>query len=338
VARSILTPLAGDGAARELLARAHLKLGDVQKLNGQFQGSLADYAQCLSLRRTFLPPHDRGLADVHYQLAQTAEYAAADVGAAKAPTAPPDDGAGTTASGSSSSSSSSSSGPSSSSSGGAAAAAALRAQSLAHYEACRDVFQLKVRSLEAKAAAATDEAPAATPADALAEARAEARASDAAAAALASLAGPAAEATGAVSAVVPGLSLEESAELADFVEILKELHETIASARDGSNAVDVRSVLPSSGLTAAHGTAHSGAVSLGAENTGGTSVTTIGFGSSSSSSGSGGSSGSFGEASTVATQVMLVAKKKKRAAPELAEAAAEAQAAEAPEANKAKHD
>lgn len=103
---------------QDLLARVHLKLGDMQKFNGKFGDAMEDYDACLSLRRSFLPPHDRAIGDVHYSLAQATEYAAAD---AECPEAD---------------------------------AEALRARSLHHYGACRAVFQTMVDALKAKAVVA----------------------------------------------------------------------------------------------------------------------------------------------------------------------------------------
>ena len=122
-----------------MLARVYLKLGDVQKLNGKFADSLSDYGQCLELRLSFLPAASRGIADVHYQLAISAEYAANELDSAQDETS----GDTGTAGSSSSNSSSSSSSSNSSSSGCAAtdAQGALRQKSLHHYESCCAVFE-----------------------------------------------------------------------------------------------------------------------------------------------------------------------------------------------------
>ena len=77
VARTIFAPLyeQGDEKVRELLARTHLKLGDVQKLNGKFAAAVEDYDQCLRLRESFMAPPARPVADCHYSLAQACEPA-----------------------------------------------------------------------------------------------------------------------------------------------------------------------------------------------------------------------------------------------------------------------
>ena len=326
MARSILTPLAAEApAARELLARVHLKLGDVQKLNGQFSGALADYEQCLALRRQFLPPPDRGLADVHYQIAQTAEYAAADV-ASVASTGPNSSASGSTDTTSGSgiatdSSSSSSSGPSdgrTTSSSSTAAVASLCALSLQNYEACRDVFQLMVDALKRKAAETVTSASDIT----LRAGAAITADTPGGSSSVAQVLNTGLEATTGTMPAVPGLSTEEAEELADYGEILKELHETIASAQDGANLADVRSVLPSNVAKGSSSSEKSLKGASGSE----AGVTTIGFGISTNPTGApavvsttgfvNNSTSSAGASSACAVPAMLVAKKKKRAAPE----------------------
>ena len=92
----------------------HLKLGDVLKLNGKFGDAVEDFNQCLQLRMGFMSPNDRGIADVHYSLAQATEYAAAEADVT------PEQ------------------------------AESFRARSLRHYQACRTVFCVMVADVKAK--------------------------------------------------------------------------------------------------------------------------------------------------------------------------------------------
>eukprot|EP00617_Octactis_speculum_P021901 CAMPEP_0185771132 /NCGR_PEP_ID=MMETSP1174-20130828/63307_1 /TAXON_ID=35687 /ORGANISM="Dictyocha speculum, Strain CCMP1381" /LENGTH=394 /DNA_ID=CAMNT_0028456885 /DNA_START=35 /DNA_END=1219 /DNA_ORIENTATION=- len=62
----------------EWLGKVHLRLGDLQKLNGNFVDAARDYERCLELRNRIIPANDRRIADVHYSLAQVHEYCAAE--------------------------------------------------------------------------------------------------------------------------------------------------------------------------------------------------------------------------------------------------------------------
>ena len=53
----------------------HLRLGDLQKLNGKFADAVADFDKCLEIRTAIFPANDRRIADVHYSLAQVFEHA-----------------------------------------------------------------------------------------------------------------------------------------------------------------------------------------------------------------------------------------------------------------------
>jgi hypothetical protein len=102
------------------------------------------------LRLSFLPFYDRGVADVHYQLAQAAEYAANEPAADEDNQGGGDGGDGSGGGGSG---------------GGAAVETAaqesLRQKSLHHYECCCAVFQALAAHLQGGAAGHAASAPAA---------------------------------------------------------------------------------------------------------------------------------------------------------------------------------
>lgn len=53
------------------MAQVLLRLGDLQRTNGQNEAALADYQKCVLLRQKWLGPYDRKIADAHYNLALT---------------------------------------------------------------------------------------------------------------------------------------------------------------------------------------------------------------------------------------------------------------------------
>jgi hypothetical protein len=66
----------GDAEAPLKLAKAHLRLGDLSLLNGNYAIAVDDFTHCLKIREAHCPPNSRSLADVHYSLAQAYLYAA----------------------------------------------------------------------------------------------------------------------------------------------------------------------------------------------------------------------------------------------------------------------
>jgi len=64
--------------AQEGLATALLRLGDLQKLNGNLGAAIGDYEKCLAIRREAYDGSDRRVADVEWCLAVGFEYAAAE--------------------------------------------------------------------------------------------------------------------------------------------------------------------------------------------------------------------------------------------------------------------
>ena len=146
VSRAILdrqSPQAQTLPARQLRAKVHLRLGDLQRLNGKNEEAVQDYEMCLKLRDAFMAPEDRGVADVHYQLAEACQFGAGELEEAikqdKADIshAPRVD--------------------------------ELRAKSLRHYKACAFVFEARLRMLKSSAVTETIPDPllmaAATPHD-----------------------------------------------------------------------------------------------------------------------------------------------------------------------------
>ena len=51
------------------LSEVHCRLGDLERLNGNFAGAVGEYGSALELRRQVCGPTDRLLIDVHYSLA-----------------------------------------------------------------------------------------------------------------------------------------------------------------------------------------------------------------------------------------------------------------------------
>jgi len=97
---------------KEILGKVHLRLGDLQKLNGKFADAVADFDKCLEIRASIFPANDRRIADVHYSLAQACEYGAAEPELADQ-------------------------------------AESFRTKSLEHYKACAAVFSSLIKALEA---------------------------------------------------------------------------------------------------------------------------------------------------------------------------------------------
>ena len=218
VARTIFAPLyeQGDEKVRELLARTHLKLGDVQKLNGKFAAAVEDYDQCLRLRESFMAPPARPVADCHYSLAQACEYGTAEVELSEEKQNE------------------------------------LRGKSLHHYRACVAVFQAMIDKIKGEESGAggdddDDEVIACEGAVAAAsgKGKGKAKASTAAPATPAvdglvsgAAVGAAAGATEASpKSVLSTLSPEMQEEVNDYQEIVEELNETITALEAGGGGV-----------------------------------------------------------------------------------------------------
>lgn len=60
------------------LAQIHVRLGDIQRANGNYMGASDDYQTALDLRKPLLGHFDRKVADVYYSLAMTQILAAAE--------------------------------------------------------------------------------------------------------------------------------------------------------------------------------------------------------------------------------------------------------------------
>lgn len=78
-ARSIVEKMStADTELRLDLAQIHVRLGDLQRINGNYEESVADYGTCLAVRRELLGEFDRRVADCHYNLGLAYLMLAAD--------------------------------------------------------------------------------------------------------------------------------------------------------------------------------------------------------------------------------------------------------------------
>ena len=65
-ARSIVEKMStADTELRLDLAQIHVRLGDLQRINGNYEESVADYGTCLAIGRELLGESDRRVADFH---------------------------------------------------------------------------------------------------------------------------------------------------------------------------------------------------------------------------------------------------------------------------------
>lgn len=56
------------------VAKCKLRLGDLQKLNGNLEQAIGDYEDCLRLRQDLFDAADRRIADVHFALGSAYDY------------------------------------------------------------------------------------------------------------------------------------------------------------------------------------------------------------------------------------------------------------------------
>ena len=309
VARTILSPLyernVEENDVRTMLALTHLKLGDVQKLNGKFADAAKDYECCLRLRLSFMKAPAREVAASHHSIASACEYGTAEEELREEQRNE------------------------------------MREKSVTHYRACIKVYQAMISKIKGEEVADVDEdiedeGSSTNTSLGKGKAKAVLLATPAAddnstfgSASVPLAAHDANTASGDVTdtspkSVLSTLSAEAQAEVQDYQEIIDELNETISALEANRGLVSemVKDALPTgdaalSGGDTTQSTMGVTTIGFGASSSSSfpsssssAGVTTIGFGGAASSSSSSFSSSSSSSSSNAPT---MMVKKKKRA-------------------------